>query len=222
MLKATIQGLKNLERLGNAVKSEEKSVDKALNSGIKVEGYRLTRLLIREIRAGAPGGRPLKPLTNLAKYKASKGVFKNTGRKPFTRLFGTRRAGDAGSQGLSRGTLPVRYDSREDHQGFHLHFGFVDTKKEPLSDSWKQLMTMHQKGFQSKASPRMKQWIAKTGGAIWEDSPRRARPFFLRRTTNVFRTPARPIIDPFWKAHQSEAWLNIRDNFRKKMRGERI
>ena len=46
--------------------------------------------------------------------------------------------------------------------------------------------------------------------------------FFLRKETTTFTTPARDVIDAFWASHQGEVMGNIRSNFERKMRGERI
>ena len=62
MLEIKTRGLEHLSRI---YKTESKRQEKALNTAIKVEGFRLMRLLKEQIKAGAPGGQKFDPLTFL-------------------------------------------------------------------------------------------------------------------------------------------------------------
>jgi hypothetical protein len=44
-------------------------------------------------------------------------------------------------------------------------------------------------------------------------------PFFVRRSSTL-KIPARPIIEPFWSAHKSQAMQNLRKNFRDAMKAK--
>ena len=53
---ASIKGVKAVDRY---LVKEEARAQKARNTALRVEGYRLKNLLQKEIRQGAPGGRQL-------------------------------------------------------------------------------------------------------------------------------------------------------------------
>jgi hypothetical protein len=61
----------------------------------------------------------------------------------------------------------------------------------------------------------------RSGGAVMSAHPA-AKFFFLRPQTERLKTPARPIIKPFWAAHRDEALGGIHDLWMRKFRGERI
>jgi hypothetical protein len=88
------------------------------------------------------------------------------------------------------------------------------------------LATIHQQGFESEIPPNLRKRIIRRGGKLWRYDPEAFeggdKPFFLKRSTRVFKTPARPIIDPFWQRHQRDLRSQITRNFKKKMAGERI
>jgi hypothetical protein len=78
---------------------------------------------------------------------------------------------------------------------------------------------MHQEGFWHGMEEGDRKSILKMQGQV---GPGIAKYFALRKSTQRFHTPARPIIEPFWGAHQAEALGNIRSNFRRKLAGERV
>lgn len=49
-----------------------------------------------------------------------------------------------------------------------------------------------------------------------------AKYFFLRKSTTSFRLPPRGIIDAFWERHKEEATANIKENYERILKGERI
>ena len=85
----------------------------------------------------------------------------------------------------------------------------------------KDLVELHQEGFTRRITERQRRYIVAQGDRRGTIEGGRT-PFFLRRTTKVFRTPARPIIGPFWLDVRDETIETIRKSFRRKMRGERI
>lgn len=96
--------------------------------------------------------------------------------------------------------------------------GWVGPK---VSKSWKRIAEAQQKGFTSEITEGRRRYFRNLGLLIDKRSKFR-KYFFLRKETSKFVTPARPIMDPFWDAHKRKAWHNIRENYRRKMRGERI
>ena len=188
-----------------AFKRELKKADdqrkKAGETATRVEAYRLSGILKKEIKVGAPGGRSFKPLSTIGR---TTGRPKN--RTPLKRL-----------------AVPVRYNVVKDSSGTTFEVGFVDSRSGPLSQSWKRIAERQQAGgMASLSTPKRRilgMFLAEKGGKARGGTKRY---FFLKKSTRRFYLPARPIIDPFWDAHESEAGRNIAENFRRKMRGERI
>lgn len=201
MLKVTVRGLKNVQR---DMKVEGARQKKALELAIRIEGYRLRKQLQKEIKAGAPGGKKFAPLSFLAMWR--------TGRR---RRSGFNRLGRLGSV--------VRYDVNKNP--FSMKIGFVGPK---VSPKMKRLAVKHQEGFSSGITATQRKAIRFRGikrKEIEGDLPGGmgvARFHFLKKSTRSFKTPASPIIEPFWNMHEKEAWPNIRRNFKLKMQGKRI
>ncbi len=195
MISATIKGA---DKLAKALKAESRRSEKALNVALRVEGFQLSRALKKEIRQGAPGGRQFRPLTFLARrWGGGRQLRPN---KPLQRL-----------------ALAVRYFVAK-QKPYEVHVGWTGPR---VSKSWKRLAQLHQKGFTAAMTTSRRRYFARKGGAM---SPRAAgrRFLFLKKSTRQFRTPARPILDPFWDRHQEAAWMNIRRNFKRKLAGQRI
>ena len=192
MIKVTIKGLKRLER---TLKIEGRRQKKALDTAVKVEGFRLMRLLKLEIRKGAPGGRKFAPLSFIAR-----------------RLYHRGR-----NEPLRRLALAVRYYIAE-RDPLQFYVGFTGPK---VSRRWKYLAKVLQAGFTGAMDAETRKQFIITGGRMTKRAKAR-RYHFIKESTRQFTTPARPIIEPFWHAHRRQALLNISRNFRRKMRGERI
>ena len=156
---------------------------------------RLMRLLKSEIRKGAPGGRQFAPLSFIARKRMHRG--RNT---PLRRL-----------------AVAVRYFVA-DYDPLVVQVGWTGPR---VSKRWQYLAKVLQEGFVHGMRPETRAGIISTGGRMTKRSEGK-RYHFLRRTTRRFETPARPIMEPFWRAHQDDARKNIAANFRRKLRGERI
>lgn len=191
MLKMTIMGLKGLDKVLRARMDQER---KALNTAVRVEGFRLRKQLVREIRQGRPGGRTFAPRTYLSKAYS----------------------GRPAQPALARLALGIRYFlPRRDP--IEMHIGWTGPQ---VSKSWKRLAVRHQTGFIEPVDPARRRYLIKV---IAQKSPRSDyRRYIPRESTTHFKTPARPIIAPFWQAHKAEAERNIRANYRRKLKGERI
>lgn len=195
-VEATIKGFDRLLR--NIDRGEEK-VEMSWQAALRAEAYQLRGVMRKEIRVGAPGGRRFQPLTFL-----SRGLGIRTSR---------RFRKDRPLIGLANA---VTYDVQK-HGGFEVRVGFTRRTFPHFRHRAKQ----HQAGFVREITRAQRRFIINQGarrGTIEGGNT----PFFLRRNTKRFVTPARPIVDPFWKAHRDEAMRNIRQNFVRKMRGERI
>ena len=186
------KGLKNL--LKN-VDKEVKQVRKAHDTAIRVEGFRLRKLMKAEVRKGAPGGRQFVPLSHLSRRSYHRGR-----NEPLRRL-----------------SIPISYYVA-DRDPLQVQVGWTGPR---VSRRWKYLAKKLQEGFDTPVTSRMRRSFIRQGGRMSKRSQNRHY-FFLRKSTSRFFTPARPIIDPFWRRHEQDAAKNIRHNFRRKLRGERI
>lgn len=174
---------------------------KAAQTAVKVEGFRLSKELKNEIRSGSPGGRSFSPLSAIASMRR---YGKN--KSPLFRL-----------------SIPIRY--RVNYQGgaMSMEIGFVDPSKGArISKSWVRLAQLHQAGGKLPVTEDMRKALAAVGARMKKTRGSRANVFFLKESTTSIKLPERPIIDPFWDAHEREAEQNIIVNFARKMRGERI
>lgn len=230
--------VRNLARFQMELASFDQTRIKAAQTAVRVEGYRLKKVLAAEIKAGAPGGRKFSPLSDIARKKGRGGE----GRAPLRRL-----------------AIPVRYWVENGAGRFSVLVGYQDknvvnsrgqilgakvqedgsrqaTSQSRLSASWLNIVKNTVEGRSFRAGQFKKEgiysqgWNARTaivaaafGGRKGKKSlkPGRER-FLLRRSTSTLRIPARPIIEPFWAAHQAEAGRNILVNFERKLNGERI
>jgi len=195
MLNVITKGFAGLER---TLKTEGKRQEKAMNTAIKVEGFRLMRLLKKQIQAGAPGGQKFEPLTYLARSFGGAGRLRPN--KPLRRL-----------------AVAVRYFVK-DQSPFDMRIGWVGPR---TSKSWKRIAEMQQEGFESGMTEKRRRFFMFKGAAMSKRSAVR-KYLFIRKTTTRFKTSPRPILDPFWRAEKDRAWRNIRRNYKLKLQGERI
>ena len=87
-----------------------------------------------------------------------------------------------------------------------------------LSASWLRIAQQQQEGFSAPAE-KYRTYFHRLGRKYKGAT---AQYFHLRRSTTTLQTPARPIIGPFWAAHEAATVANIRRNWERKMAGERI
>ncbi len=217
MINVEVHGLTQLSKTLGAYSKEEQ---KALNTAMRVEGFRLRKLLIKQLKAGKPGGAQFAPLSEIARRYQYEGA-----------RYGVLRGKDRALNTLAKA---VRYDAPKDANPVVYRIGFVDiTGRDKLSRSWKSIAERQQQGFSTplptsyiRGSLDTKQELAKTGGLLmkkrgWKKSDR-LRFFFLRKSTTSIHVPARPIIAPFWNAEKSAVFGNIKRNYRAKLQGKRI
>jgi len=194
MLKVVTKGFTGLER---TLKTEGKRQEKAMNTAVKVEGFRLMRLLKKQIQSGAPGGRKFEPLSYLSRAFGGKQLRPD---KPLRRL-----------------AIAVRYFVK-DQSPFDMRVGWVGPR---VSKSWKRIAEMQQEGFTHEMTDIRRKFFRLKGAAMSKRSVAR-KYMFIRKSTTRLKTPPRPIMDPFWQAEKDRAWRNIQRNYRQKMKGEII
>ena len=186
--------IKGAETLKRDIKRETRRARYALNLAVRVEGFQMMRLLKKEIRDQAPGGQRFAPLSRIAARRMHRGR----------------------NQPLRRLALGVRYHV-PNWDPVEMHVGWTGPR---VSKRWKILARKLQSGFVTRVTPGIRRYLARYGAEMRNKSDKKY--FFLRHDTRLLKTPARPIIDPFWRSHEREARVNIAKNFRRKMRGERI
>lgn len=192
----------DLDKFARDMEMEDKRRIKAGETAVKVEGFRLMKVLKKEIRRGMPGGKRFAFLSMVAKRLP---VRKKT-------------------IALSRLAIPVRYNAVREGKALAVNVGFVGGggKAGKLSKSWARIAKAQQEGFTTTVNDEKRRRLLKRGIVLKKRKDPESKYFFLKKATKRFRTPARPIIAPFWQAHEREAMENIRSNFDRKMAGERI
>ncbi len=200
--------IKGAAALSRSLKVAKEQEFKNLNSAIRGEAFRLRNILKDDIRSGAPGGRRFKPLSIMRASQRSR----NT---PLYRLAGQ-----------------VKYHVNKTNNSVTV--GFTGPKVE---EKWKSIALKQQEGFDKNVTKGMRRYFVREGikrgrskktrgGQISLKFARKSnmkiRAFMLRRETTRLHTPARPIIAPFWAAHEHEVFPNIRRNFRLKQQGKKF
>lgn len=201
---------RNLLQFQKELNAADKNRIKAGQTAAKVEGFRLKGVLQQEIRAGAPGGKDFEGLSHFAKR------FRPN-RKPLAKL-----------------ATAIRYSTRKYKDSLFVTIGFGSPTSR-VSKSFMRLAALHQEGGEiplgaydrnrtfDTMSLRTRMVLIGAGTrSFGRGEKSRARYMFVRKSTENIKLPARPIIEPFWTAHQTQAAKNIMNNFEKKMRGERI
>lgn len=97
---------------------------KALYTAIRVEGFRLARLMKQEIRTGAPGGKALTPLKEVTLK-----LLKRRNKKPLTPF-----------------AAPITYRALRAGDSFTVEVGYLDMGRRPLSAGMLYLIKLHQAG----------------------------------------------------------------------------
>lgn len=193
---------KNLREFRQDLKKEDLRRKKSAYTATRVEAFRLTKELKAEIRGGSPGGQTFDPLSEIARRTSGKGLK----RSPLKRL-----------------AIPVRYAVSKTGDNTVISIGYVDPGRGPgVSKSWKRIAEFQQTGGMVRIPEERRGALAEIGARLQRRRKPEARFFFLRKGTTQFRVPPRPIIEPFWRAHENEAFRNIKANFKRKMKGERI
>ena len=176
---------------------------KAGRNAVSVEGFRLMRLLQKEIKAGAPGGRKLSPLTEIARVIGSSGA-EHKNNPLYTAFHGIR-------YGASKGTGDYTFS-----------LGAVEGKS---SSTWVKIIRKQQEGFEFPVDDSMRGFLRRIGSELKGSKGRakgKAKFFFLLPGTTQFKIPPRDIVDAFWSAHQAGVMARIQSNYERKLRGERI
>ncbi len=201
-------GFKNLNDFFKELERQGELLQRNAHIASKKEAFRLMKVLQHEIKEGAPGGRKFAPLSVIGSY-----AHRPYKRHPLKRL--------------ARG---VKYSAVKHPDGSGSYkVGFIAGRSASKLIS---IADYSQAGTTIPYSTRAREYLARWGAGLSQQGQRGlsknaritgdGRFFFLRKSTRKGKVPARPIIDPFWRAHKEEARRNITANFHRLMRGERI
>lgn len=187
--RAAVRGIENLSR---DLRAESRRQARALDTAVRVEGFRLRKQLIADIRREAPGGQSWEPLSFIARRRMRR------------------------TKALQTLTRAVRYWVPR-RSPIEMHIGWVGPQ---VSKSWRRIAVRQQEGFTTETTKVQRRFLARTGGRMGRS---KYKPYhFIRRDTTTFETPARPIMEPFWRRQEPIARANISRNYVRKLRGERI
>lgn len=144
-----------LSQLANQLEAARKDEKKSLATAIKVEGFRLRAALKEDLSRGAPGGRPLAALSQIArKLKRSSVPLKSLSR-------------GVGYQYLPEGAIAV---------------GFVGPR---VSKSWKRIAEKMQEGGTREPSPEQRRYFAIVGGRMGKRSQAKKFFFLRAQTSEL-------------------------------------
>jgi hypothetical protein len=206
--------------LDQFLKDMDKANDQRVAIGqaaVRAEGYRLWKLLRTELKAGAPGGSALEPLREISQWSGQ--------RKPLSALWRAVRYKVHSKSPLRMeiGAADTRAERRST-EGIDALGGMGRAwARSGLSASWVTLFAKQQAGFRTPVTEQIREFLAGIGGALSAKKGKakgRARYFFLRKETTEFVTPARDIIDAFWRSHLGEMERNMRTWFNEKIAKE--
>jgi len=178
---------------------DKNRVDMAEKAAMDVAKDRLL-VLKREMRAGAPGGRKMAELSNIGQMVVTKEGLKKRG-----------RGGPLHT--LAKWVNVNKYRAGE---SLEIDVGFVH-KGGYGSNVYINLAKIHQAGQSRHVSEKKRRFFAVMGKTLPERSKFR-KFFFIRKSTSTFKTPARPIIDPFWAAHGAGIERDIKAKYRELMK----
>lgn len=222
--KAVLKGLK--ETLKDIERAEIAQI-RSLNDAFRIEGFRMKNSLQHQIRLGAPGGYIFEPLSVIGRkwkysrrknnplYKLALGIRYHIPNTAVPML----QVGFVGPVNMREQESMVRSGLRLGRSG---NFRGI-TSGNMTSKSYRRLADKHQKGFESRVTPSMRKSLRNRGIELFDPHTLKENPayrvFFLKDTTTVFKTPARPIIDPFWRQQKHMTISRIRMNYKMKLKG---
>lgn len=201
------------------IKRWDKTSEKAMRTAIKVEAFSMRGRMQKQIKKGAPGRTRFQPLSYIARRL---NISVKTGG-------GTTKRQRPNRNPLAMLVRAVRYRVSKTGK-FSVQVGFVEhtTGSRKLGRHWRRIAKLQQKGFTRLIPAGLRKMIIARGAGLLQakgfssGDMNGKTPFFLRKTTRQFRTPGRKIVQPFWQKERDPAMQQIRQNYRKKMKGERI
>jgi hypothetical protein len=199
--------IENIEAL---VKAFPQFADRAKASALKSEGFRLKNLISNAIRSGGPANakwEKLNPHTGvlsrmtgrnqrLQTVKNYRMVWKGQkGSKVRVRQYKDVML-SARKEPLARLAGAVRYEYDKDLE--LVSIGFI--RSAGVSDRMLSLARLHAKGETTRITPRMRRMLFALG-------------FPVKKSTTQLETPARPVIEPVFRAEKDTIIKNLERKF---------
>ncbi len=176
----------------NRVKQSKSAVVKVAREKIKI--------LKKEMRAGAPGGKQLKGWRETGKFDFTKTGLKKKRGKPLNRL----------AKHVSSFVTPIS-------GGIRVEAGFV-RKGGRGTNVFINLAELHQKGFESTVTEKKRRYFAAIAKTSLPAKSKFRKFFFIRKSTKKMVVPPRPIIDPFWDKHSVSVVPQVKAKYRELMK----
>jgi hypothetical protein len=198
MINAKVKGL---NKLLETVRRKDAQSRKAADVAVRTAGFKRMRELQKGLRRGSVEGAPLSGLTYISRAMRARGTGKNLGpNKP-----------------LARTAVAIRYHIIEPSP-IKMAVGWTGPM---ISKSWKRIARFQQEGGTKSIPSAFRKSLIKLASAYSKRSIVR-KFLFINKSKTHFTTPARPVIAPWWLAVKDRTKTEIIENFRRKMRGERI
>ena len=196
-----------------------------MNTALRISGFQLKNKLQEEIRSGAPGGNRFAPLTVLGqKWHYSRRTSGALNRLAYGVRYHVPNTQTPVLMVGYVGPVNKREHAEMVRSGLKLSSsgGFRGISSSQMtSQSWRRLAYKHQKGFSRKVTDPQRASLLRRGHSV--SDPQLKRLFVgTALHTQEFHTPSRPIIEPFWQQYEKSTIAEIRKNWSRKMRGERI
>ncbi len=192
-IKVVIKGVS--KTLKGIEKDQEKAI-KAHQIAVKKEAFTLRKQLKEELSEGQIAGRELPKLRHIT--KRAKRSWRNI--KP-----------------LSRMSKSVRYLVEKHNDDLAVTVGWTKN----LSPAWRKIAHKQQEGATINLSGHLRKFFMELGNKV-PDRDERKELFYFKEKKNKLKIPSRPVIGPYWEKNKAQARLNIKKNFKRKMKGHRI
>ncbi len=223
----------NLQEFVKEFKALNYTRIKASQTAVKMEAFRLRKLLIAEIKAGSPGGTALKELTTIGENRLliERQKFLDRARKQNQRARESKRRRATGAIKASRWyhmaqrvdvanrktplyafNRAILYRTKYDGGIFNMQIG-------AFKHEWEKTLKKVQQGSSVQIQETYRKKLIQFGAQL-KDMNSRSAPFiyfFLKKTTASFNVPARNIIDAFMEGHSPEIMPNIQRNYEAKL-----
>ncbi len=197
-----------IENIDALLTAFPKDMQRAIESALKSEGYDLKNLIKEAIRRGGVNGewQKLNPHTGVL-ARAKKKHVKNYRTVWKGQKGSKKRVRQYKQQILSKRQNPlsklagaVRY--KYDKEMGMVSIGFIQSAG--VSAGMLKLAGMQAKGFETKITPKSRKMLFALG-------------FPIKKSTSVFKTPARPVIEPVFKQEKDHMMQDIERKFFKSL-----
>ncbi len=188
--------IKGVSKTLNNLQKNQKKAIKAHEIAVKKEAFTLRTKLKKELSEGEIAGEKLTELRHVSKRA----------KRSWRRI-----------KPLSRMSKSVRYLVEKHNGDFAVTVGWTKN----ISATWRKIAHKQQEGKDISLTPHLRNFFAELGNKV-SDQDKRKEYFYFKEEKRKLEIPSRPVIAPFWEKNKAQARLNIKKNFKRKMKGYRI